>query len=212
MAKKSDNVIFQVYNSFFSNRKDKIQDLDNKVNDLILKNIPSFHNNGQDRAISDLLINFLNQKQNPQYSYTDNKNKQPKELAKLLGNMDPGFTDANNRKDLYNTYRFLVKNIPQLNAALSIIVENIMSPDELFKEMIKIVPMNDTFEVDSSIIFSNTKIESNDINNIVNILGIEEKLFSWLSNCLLTGNTYVEIIDSREATSCLLYTSPSPRD
>ena len=204
MAKKSDNVIFQVYNSFFSNRKDKIQDLDNKVNDLILKNIPSFHNNGQDRAISDLLINFLNQKQNPQYSYTDNKNKQPKELAKLLGNMDPGFTDANNRKDLYNTYRFLVKNIPQLNAALSIIVENIMSPDELFKEMIKIVPMNDTFEVDSSIIFSNTKIESNDINNIVNILGIEEKLFSWLSNCLLTGNTYVEIIDSREATSSFL--------
>ena len=204
MAKKSDNVIFQIYNSFFSNRKDKIQDLDNKVNDLILKNIPSFHNNGQDRAISDLLINFLNQNTNPQYSYTENRNKQNKELSKILGNMDPSFVDANNRKDLYNTYRFLVKNIPQLNAALSIIVENIMSPDELFKEMIKIVPMNDIYDSEASIIFSNIRIESNDINNIINLLNIEEKLFSWLSNCLLTGNTYIEIIDSREATSSFL--------
>ncbi len=117
---------------------DKLQKLDTQVDALIQNNISSMAVNGQDKAFAELFSKMLNNGSNPQYEYQNRKTGKGKELSGLLSNIDTSFDDLGSRKDLYNTYRFLVKNIPQLNAALSIIVENIISPDEIFKEIILI--------------------------------------------------------------------------
>ena len=203
MAKKKvdkGNPILNLFRNYFDNSKtDKLQKLDTQVDALIQNNISSMAVNGQDKAFAELFSKMLNNGSNPQYEYQNRKTGKGKELSGLLSNIDTSFDDLGSRKDLYNTYRFLVKNIPQLNAALSIIVENIISPDEIFKEIFRIVPVNNNYVKDSDLIVSNTKIEAMDVNNIINLMGIEENIFSWFSNCLLTGNTFIEIIDSEIA-------------
>lgn len=206
MAKKrinkvdKGNPILSLFRNYFDNSKaDKLEKLDNQVDALIQNNISSMAVNGQDKAFAELFSKMLNNGSNPQYEYQNRKTGKGKELSGLLSNIDTSFDDLGSRKDLYNTYRFLVKNIPQLNAALSIIVENIISPDEIFKEIFRIVPVNNNYVKDSDLIVSNTKIEAMDVNNIINLMGIEENIFSWFSNCLLTGNTFIEIIDSEIA-------------
>ena len=203
--KKSNNVILNLFSDILNNKKTKLDKLDDKLNKLIQQNIPSYTNEGQEKTTSELIFNIFNGGSNPQYSFTNNKNsKKNKELTNLFQQFNDGIYNQSARKDLYNTYRYLIKNIPQLNAAISILTENILSPDEIFKEPFQIIPINNNFKQDNELFISSTKIEAMNMNNIINSLKIDEKLYSWISNALLLGNTFIEIIDADEAVDIYL--------
>lgn len=201
----NDNFIVRLFKNIFNSSDDEINKLNNQVDDVIRDTIPSMNNSGEDRAFTDLFKKYLSKGLNPQYAFENRNGKiDGNAINMLFRDYESNLADISQRKELYNTYRYLTKNIPQLDAAIDIIVENIISPDEIFKEVLRIVPSNKNFLNDNELDGSTTRVEAMDINNILNNLRIEEKLFAWLSNCLLTGNTYIEIIDTKEVTSTYL--------
>lgn len=203
MAKK-ENILTSMFSRLFGNKKDSIRQLDNDITKLVYDNIPSSNTNGDDRAFTDLLTKLVGG-QDLQYNFKTKKNPNGSTMVEqIFKQIDPSMEDIKSRKDMYNTYRFLVKNIPQLNAAIDILVENIMSPDEIYKEVFKITPVESNIVFDAETIGSESRIESMDINNILNLLQFEDKLFPWLANCLLVGNTYIEIIDTEKVTTTYL--------
>ena len=203
MAKR-ENILTSMFNRIFGNKKDEIKEIDNEITKLVYDNIPSANTYGDDRAFTDLLSKLVGGA-DLQYNFKTKKNPNGSIMVdQIFKQIDPAMEDIKNRKDMYNTYRFLVKNIPQLNAAIDILVENILSPDEIYKEVFRITPIESNIVFDAETIGSESRIEAMDINNILNLLQFEDRLFSWLANCLLVGNTYVEIIDTEKVTTTYL--------
>lgn len=210
-ANNGGSILDRLFGRMFKSKDEKISNLEREIDETIKEKLPSLNKSGEDRALTDTLARYVTKGAETQYSFTGKNGRVSKSTIDMLSkDVDNTFTDLVERKDLYNTYRYLIKNIPQLNAAIDVIVENIISPDEIFKEVIRITPSSYNFMSDENNNENSAiRIEAADLNNILNILNIEEKLFPWLSNCLLTGNTFIEIIDANKATSLYLAESES---
>lgn len=205
-AENGGTILDRLFGRVFKSKDEKLAQLEKEIDDTIKDKLPSLTKSGEDRALTDVLAKYVTKGSDTQYSFSGKNGKISKSSIDMLTkDIDGTFNDMVERKDLYNTYRYLIKNIPQLNAAIDVLVENIISPDEIFKEVIRITPASYNFMSDeNNNENSAVRIEAADLNNILNILNIEEKLFPWLSNCLLTGNTFIEIIDVNSATSAYL--------
>lgn len=203
---KNDSILNRLFGDLFKRNKSDIENIDAAIEKNIKDSIPSANNSGEDRAFTDLLSKyFFNDGKSPQYTFSNKgiSGSSKDMFGFLMKDIDGKFVDAVQRRDLFNTYRYLIKNIPQLNAAIDVIVENILAPDDIFKEVLRIAPSNKYYNPTDEL-NAETKIEASFMNVILNKLRMEEQLFSWLSNCLLTGNTYIEIIDAREVQKTFL--------
>lgn len=192
------NIISTLFDKLRPNKSDKISDLSKEIENILYKNIESYNNSGSDRAFTDLLSNFMNDN-----SY-GTKKQNNNELDQILKQFNLNDMETTNRKNLYNSYKFLVKNIPQLDNAIETIAENIISPDEIFKEILRIVPRYELNTKAFTTQIDEIEIESNNINTILSTLAIDTKLFNWISNSLLLGCTFIEIVNANNVTKSYL--------
>lgn len=206
MAKnKSDGLIVDLYSKIFgkkqSNSDDKLTKIEDEIDSVIKKNLNI--SNGSETGFADAISRIMGASHENQFKDSAKRSgtKDSTEFRKMIESLGINLSETQSRIDLYNSYRFIAKNIPQLGAALNVIAENILAPDEIYKDIVTIKPNNKlNLEIDNEIT-SNARIESMNINNILNQLNIEEKLFSWISNALLTGTSFIEIINSASVTN-----------
>lgn len=201
---KKTNVLLSLFNDLFSTKKEnpELSKLDNDTDKLIKDTLQN--KNETDNILSELIASITNL---TQYDTLDKqKNGTSKKVLDSLLSLGNNltFTEMNQRRDLFQTYRFIVEAIPQLDNAIDVIVENIMAPDVINKDILNVVPINKNFIINDATSMSEPANEAKNISDILNNLEIEHQLFSWISNCLLTGNTFIEIVEINKANQTIL--------
>ncbi|OQB42015.1 MAG: hypothetical protein BWY04_00501 [candidate division CPR1 bacterium ADurb.Bin160] len=107
--------------------------------------------------------------------------------------MNPTMIGQQQRLSRYRTYESIVSCITYCHRALNVLVDNILSPDDITKTSLDIKPK--TFLEDEQI--TGQKIDK--IRNIIETLKIENSLDLIVKNTLKFGDFFIEISNSRDA-------------
>lgn len=116
-----------------------------------------------------------------------------KKVSDMMENLDSTTlsSDIEPRKRLYNTYRFIIDNFPQISNATKIIVNHILNPEQL---------KNTHLVINSSSKRNSEKQNSERIEQkmILEALQIDKKTRSIVTNSLRDGDYFAEIINIDE--------------
>lgn len=117
-------------------------------------------------------------------------------------NINELFSVENDRAILYNNYRLIYDNIPQLAQALNTYVDNILSPDDFTKSVFNIL-------IDGKIITSNltTEDNSNIIENVKSLMKtykLENLSKEIIRESLKIGDQFVAVLPIKKEISNML--------
>ena len=120
---------------------------------------------------------------------THNGNIIKNNMESIIGlNNDVFRNDIESRKKFYDTYRFILRNIPQLSTALNVLTNQIVSPDRILDDVIKITGAK------GSIDESTTTNEKHTVENIIKRYKLNDNIFSYISSALSDGECFLELI------------------
>jgi len=205
MAKKDRSSFFSNFNLFKSKEELEIEgSIETIIADLKKKQTLNSEKN-----TLDLFEKILNPEQKTELS---KKSKDTlNSVVASISSDEMINLDTKDRKDLYNVFRFIHKNIPQMSAATTILVENILSPDEMFKNVFQINQLT-TFSNDKNLEQKDDiEKEKNRIKTIISNYSLEKKSFSIISNTLVCGDYFLEIYNLLEQADALLTENSNPK-
>jgi len=107
--------------------------------------------------------------------------------------MGPAALGQGRRLMRYKTYEAIVSNINYANRALTVLVDNILSPDDITKVSLDIRPKSYIEEEVSS------EGKSKRVKEVVAAISLEKKLNLIIKNTLLYGDFFVEIAEPKVA-------------
>ena len=116
------------------------------------------------------------------------------EIGKMMigvGN-DAILADLEPRRKLYQTYRFIIANFPQVANSLKIIVDHILNPEQLNEKQLIVK----NAKLDNSISVENTTSETNELNDIIKRFKLDERAREIVTSTIRDGDCFIEIIDS----------------
>lgn len=123
---------------------------------------------------------------------TNEKNKVAdisKGIEKLIGLGYEQFKgDIESRKKFYDAYRFIFRNFPQLNVALKVLTNQIVSPERITGDVLKITQSS------GSIDDTTFKEEKQVIDGILKRYKLNDKVFNYVGNALSDGECFLELI------------------
>lgn len=114
-------------------------------------------------------------------------------LSQQSGPPTPALYGQGNRLARYKMYESIVENIPYCFRALTVLVDNILSPDDITKRSLDIRP--DSFEEDKSKIQSKQALVESSLKK----LKLEKNLNIIYKNTLKFGDFFCEITDGKHA-------------
>jgi hypothetical protein len=127
--------------------------------------------------------------------------KQLMDISKVIEhpemfNIQEIFSQEMNRVQLYNSYRMIYENIPQMNQALNTYVDNIMSPDDFTKTSFNIIYK------DTNITSSDLGIDSREIvdncKKLIDTYKLETITQKILEESLKIGDCFVAVLNTAE--------------
>lgn len=112
-----------------------------------------------------------------------------KGIEKLLGVSSEQFkSDIESRKKFYDAYRFIFRNFPQLNVALKVLTNQIVSPERITGDVLKIIQATGNLDE------TTFKEEKQIIEGILKRYKLNDKIFSYVGNALSDGECFLELI------------------
>jgi len=161
----------------------KTAQVDKKL-DQAVKDIISYRTSSNQLSYIDLVKNIIA------------KQVSNSSLTGILGGIEGGQTSPalfgqGNRIARYKTYQSIIKNIDFCRRALSVLTDNILSPDDITKTSIEIAP--DSYHEDEEYSQANVK----NIKEIVQKLKLEENLDLIVMNTLGFGDFFCELADAQ---------------
>ncbi len=165
----------------------KTSKIDKKL-DQAVQNITNYRSNSNQLSYIDLVKSIIT------------KQVSSNSLQGLMGGLDGGQTSPalfgqGSRIMRYKTYLSIIKNIDYCRRALSVLTDNILSPDDITKASLDISP--DSYAESESTAQSNVK----HIQEIVKKLKLEENLDIIINNTLGMGDFFCEIADTDVAVT-----------
>ena len=169
-------------------------DVDNIINDL-LKNTEKNLANQVDWISA---INALS---------NDTTNKEANELIKYISSSD--FVSSSSHMERINKYRdfiMIIKKVPIIKKILKLYTSNILAPDDVTKISLRTIPKDATIDRTSEEYISlETKID-----NILDKIGFEKELYNLIFKTLLYGDTFIEIVSSKQRLLQTIYNLQIP--
>jgi len=158
-------------------------DIDTKL-DQASKNIMSYKSNSGRNGYIDLVRALISKTGGMKFDAN---------LGYMPGGTSPAMFGQGGRLHRYRTYEAIVDNINYCYRALSVLVDNVLSPDDITKISLEITP--------SSYLEDEVPTESrqNIIKEILKKTKIEDKLDIIVRSTLLYGDLFVELADSKTA-------------
>lgn len=112
-----------------------------------------------------------------------------KGIEKLMNiNTEQIKNDIDSRKKFYDAYRFIFRNFPQLSVALKVLTNQIVSPERVTNDVLKILQST------SSLDEASFKEEKTIIEDIIKRYKLNDKVFSYVGNALSDGECFLELI------------------
>jgi len=161
----------------------KTAELDKKL-DQAVKDIISYRSSSNQLSYIDLVKNIIS------------KEVSSTSLNGLLGGVDAGHTSPalfgqGNRIARYKTYQSIIKNIDFCRRALSVLTDNILSPDDITKTSLDISPISYHEEE------TNAQANVKNIKELISKVKLEENLDLIVMNTLGMGDFFCEIADAK---------------
>ncbi len=167
----------------------RTSDVDTKLDNAV-KDIVSFRTNVGRNGYIDLIRNLISKSG----------------VGDLSQNMfqqgtTPAAMGQGGRLLRYKTYESIVANINYCHRALNVIIDNILSPDDITKVSLDIKPKNFLEDINDA----NPQVKQ--IREIVSQVKLEEKLETIVKGALEFGDFFCEIADSKTALTSKAYLS-----
>jgi len=158
-------------------------DIDSKL-DSASKNIMSYKSNSGRNGYIDLVRSLISKTGGAKFDAN---------LGYMPGGTSPAMFGQSGRLHRYKTYEAIIDNINYCYRALTVLVDNILSPDDITKISLEVQP--------SSFLEDEVPTESrqNIITEIIKQTKIEDKLDLIVRSTLLYGDLFVELADSKTA-------------
>jgi len=158
-------------------------DIDNKL-DAASKSIMSYKSNSGRNGYIDLVRALISKTGGMKFDAN---------LGYMPGGTSPAMFGQSGRLHRYRTYEAIVDNINYCYRALSVLTDNILSPDDITKVSLEIQPksyLEDEVPTES---------RQNIIKEILKKTKIEDKLDIIVRSTLLYGDLFVELADAKTA-------------
>jgi len=163
----------------------KTADIDSTL-DSASKSILSYKSQTGRNGYVDLVKSLISKTGNFQFDASQN--------AMMGGtNLSPAMMGQGGRLHRYKTYETIVDFVNYCYRALTVLVDNILSPDDITKISLEVNPesyLEDEVETES---------KQNIVNEIIKHLKLEDHLELIVRNTLLYGDLFAEIADSKTA-------------
>jgi len=160
----------------------KTSDIDTKL-DKAVKDIVSYKSNSNRAGYIELVKTLISKSNIGSF---DNQ-------SVFLQNQSPNVFGQAGRLSRYKTYESIVYNINYCQRALSVLVDNILSPDDITKICLSVTPssyLEDEIPTESKVTH---------VKEVIQNINIEKKLSVIVKNTLLYGDFFAEIADSKTA-------------
>ena len=137
----------------------------------------------------------------------DTTNKEASDLIKYISSSD--FVSSGNHMERLNKYRdfiTVIKKVPIIKKILKLYTSNILSPDDVTKISLRTIPKDATIDRTSDEYISlETKVD-----NILDKINFEKELYNLIFKTLLYGDTFVEIVSSKQRLLQTIYNLQIP--
>jgi len=165
------------------------EDIDKSL-DQAIKDISSFRQTTTSKSYINLVKNLISKQFGNSFSF-----KQGEGNSFNQGMASPASFGQAGKLNRYKLYQSIVTNINYCHRALNVIVDNILSPDDITKVALEIKPKK-LMEDDDSIQTDN-KVTS--VKELITKLKLEKNLNVIVKNTLLYGDFYCEVTNSKRA-------------
>jgi len=163
----------------------KTHKIDAKL-DAAVADIVSYRSNSGRNGYIDIVRNLISQNADVQISSSGGG-------LFAQGGITPATFGQGSRIYRYKSYQAIVSNINYAIRALDVLVDNILSPDDITKQVLEIKPQNQLTEnttIDSSVRY---------VKEVVKHTKLERKLDTIVRNTLLSGDLFCEIGTAKTA-------------
>lgn len=161
----------------------KTSDLDNQL-DIASKEISAIRSQNSRASYIELVKNLI--------SKTDFK--MPQTYGSLSGGgMTPGMMGQGARLQRYTMYESITTYIPYCNRALQVLVDNIISPDDITKTSLEVKPKSKLSE--DSLLEADTKT----VEELIEKIKLDKYLPHIVKNTLHYGDYFCELVDDKTA-------------
>jgi len=161
----------------------RTQKIDAKL-DQVVKDISTYRSNSGRNGYIDLVKTLISKNANVEISSSSGLFSQ--------GGAGPSSFGQGGRVLRYKTYQAIVSNINYCHRALQVLVDNILSPDDITKISLDIKSSDDSN--DGEEVPEEAKVRR--VKNVIKKIKIEEDLSSIVKNTLMFGDFFCEIGDA----------------
>lgn len=195
LTKLTTEEVYGTDENFHDENNRDLADIRNTINSITQQ----YKRNTGDDIIE--FFNALSFNQNTSKSKKNVENETKKQLMDIsnviehpeMFNITEIFSQEMSRIQLYNSYRLIYENIPQMTQALNTYVDNILSPDDFTKRIFNIAYKNVLLNA-TNVTVDNKEIVDN-CEKLIDLYDLEDLSKKILTEALTIGDCFVSVLN-----------------